>query len=371
MAATNFGLLTSEQLLARSKTLWKHARNQAFITKFLGSGPGSMITHVTELKQSEKGARAMMTLLHDLEGDGVAGDRQLLGNEEALKTNEVQIRIDQIRHANRTEGRMADQKSAVEFRNNSKDLLAYWLADRMDQMAFLALAGIGFQYKNSALGVARTGSDLINLEFAADVSAGTDKRYFRWDGTNKALVAANTAAMVAADTPSYEMLVQLKAYAKENYIRGIRSGSGEETYHVFLSPMAMAKLKMETNYMQNLRYAQTRGDANELFTGTSVKIDGLMLHEFRHVPNTRATPSGSKWGGAGTIDGCAMLFCGAQALGMADLGDAGWEEEKFDYNNSYGISTNKILGFLKPKFHTPYSGNTVQDFGVIRVDVTQ
>lgn len=368
---TNFGLLTSEQLLARSKELWKHARNQSFLTKFMGSGPGSMITHVTELKKSEKGARAMMTLLHDLEGDGVAGDRQLQGNEEALKTNEIQIRIDQIRHANRTEGKMADQKSAVEFRNNSKDLLAYWLGDRIDQMGFLTLAGIDYSYKNSALGVKRVGSDLVNLEFAADVTAGTSQRYFRWDGTNKALVAANTAAMVAADTPSYEMLVQLKAFAKENYIRGVRSDNGEETYHWFISPMAMAKLKMEANYMANLRYAQQRGDGNSLFTGTSVKIDNVMIHEFRHVPNTRGTPSGSKWGGAGTIDGCASLFCGAQALGVADLGAAGWEEENFDYKNSYGISTNKILGMLKPKFHTPYSGSTVQDFGVIRVDITQ
>ena len=370
MSATNFSLLTSEQLLARSKELWKHARNVSFLSKFTGSGAGSMITHVTELKKTSKGARAMMTLLHDLEGDGVAGDRQLLGNEEALKTNELFIRIDQIRHANRTEGRMAEQKSAVEFRNNSKDLLGYWLGDRIDQMGFLTLAGIDYSYKNSALGVKRVGSDLVNLEFAADVSPATDKRYFRWDGGAKQLVTANTGAMTSADTPSYELLVQLKAYAKENYMRGVRNG-GEETYHWFISPMAMAKLKMETNYMANLRYAKQRGDSNELFTGESVKIDGVIIHEFRHVPNTRATPAGSKWGAGGNTDGCVSLFCGAQALGMADLGEAGWDEEVFDYGNSYGISTNKMFGLLKPKFHTPYSGNTVQDFGVIRVDVAQ
>lgn len=367
---TNFGLLTNEQKTAWSMDLWKHARNEAFVSKFFGKGANAMITHITELKKSEKGARAVMTLLHDLEGDGVAGDRQLEGNEESLKTSELVVTIDQLRHANRIEGRMADQKSIVEFRNNSRDLLAYWLGDRIDQMAFLTMAGIDYSYKNSALGVKRVGSDLINLEFAKDIKAPTSQRHFRWDGTNKQLVAANTAAMVAADTPSYEMLVQLKAFAKENYIRGIRSG-GEETYHVFMSPQAMSRLKLETNYMQNLRYAQSRGDGNELFTGGSVKVDGMILHEFRHVPNTRATPSGSKWGATGTQDGCAMLFCGAQALGMADLGAPGWDEETFDYKNQVGISTNKILGFLKPQFYTPYSGNSTQDFGVIRVDIAQ
>ena len=84
--------------------------------------------HITELKKSEKGARAVITLLADLEGDGVAGDRTLEGNEEAMKSYDQVIRIDQLRHANRHEGRMADQKSVVEFRNNSRDVLATgWL----------------------------------------------------------------------------------------------------------------------------------------------------------------------------------------------------------------------------------------------------
>ena len=80
----------------------------------------------------------------------------------------------------------------------------------------------------------------------------------------------------------------------------------------------MAKLKMDNNYMLNLRHSKERGDENNLFTGTSVKIDGIYLHEFRHVYNTRGAASGSKWGASGTVDGCQILFCGAQALGMAD-----------------------------------------------------
>ena len=66
-------------------------------------------------------------------GDGVAGDRTLEGNEEAMKSYDQVIRLDMLRHANRHEGKMADQKSVVEFRENSRDVLAYWLADRVDQ----------------------------------------------------------------------------------------------------------------------------------------------------------------------------------------------------------------------------------------------
>lgn len=373
MALTNFGLLTSEQKTVWSMDLWRQARNQSFINRFLGKGPNSLVQHITELKKTEKGARAVITLLADLTGDGVAGDRTLEGNEEAMQTFDQVIRIDQLRHANRHEGRMADQKSIVEFRGNSRDVLAYWLADRIDQLAFLTMSGVS--YANKTSGVARTGSDLPFLEFAGDVSTPTAARRLRWDGTSatKTLVAsAATTGVAATDTPSWEMLVQLKAYAKERYIRGIKEDGGQETYHCFMTPQAMSKLKMDSNYMLNLRHSQERGNSNELFTGSSVKIDGIYLHEFRHVYNTRSAVSGSaKWGSGANVDGCQVLFCGAQALGMADIGAPEWVEKGFDYENQQGISVGKILGFLKPKFGNIYESSSVEDFGVISCYVAQ
>lgn len=369
MALTNFGLLTTEQKTIWSMDTWRQARNMSFVNRFLGKGPNSLVQHITELKKSEKGARAVITLLADLQGDGVAGDRTLEGNEEAMQTFDQVIRIDQLRHANRHEGRMADQKSVVEFRGNSKDVLAYWLADRIDQLAFLTLSGVAYTQFNN--GATRTASDLPFLEFSADVSAPTAARRLRWDATSGLVTGAATSDVDVADTPTWEMLVNLKAYAKERYIRGIKESGGEETFHVFLTPTAMAKLKMDPDYMQNIRHAQARDKDNPLFTGTTVKVDGLYLHEFRHVYNTRGAASGSKWGAAGAVDGCQVLFCGAQSLGMADIGAPEWVEKGFDYDNQQGISVGKILGFLKPKFGNIYENGATEDFGVISCYVAQ
>ena len=370
MALTNFALLTEEQKTVWSMDLWKHARNYSFVNKFLGKGSNSMIQHITELKKSEKGARAVITLLADLEGDGVAGDRTLEGNEEAMKSYDQVIRIDQLRHANRHEGRMADQKSVVEFRNNSRDVLAYWLADRIDQLAFLTLSGQSYAMRNN--GASRFGSDLPFLEFAADVAAPTAQRRLRWNGSTKTLTANGaTSAIVAGDTPMWEMFVQLKAYAKDQYMRGVKGNGGEETFHAFLTPQAMARLKLDPTYMANLRYAAQRGGENQLFSGDAVKIDNLVFHEFRHVVNTRLAATGSKWGAGGAIDGCQILICGAQALGMADLGNPEWVEKGFDYENQQGISTGKIIGFKKPQFYSQYSGGTTEDFGVVSIYVAQ
>ena len=367
---TNFALLTNEQKTVWSMDTWRMARNYSFVNKFLGNGSNSMIQHITELKKSEKGARAVITLLADLEGDGVAGDRTLEGNEEAMKSYDQVIRIDQLRHANRHEGRMADQKSVVEFRNNSRDVLAYWLAERIDQLAFLTLSGVSYAMRNN--GAARVGSDFPFLEFAADVSAPTNLRKLRWNGTSKTLETNGaTSSIVAADTPMWELFVQLKAYAKDQYLRGIKGEGGDEVFHAFLTPQAMARLKLDPTYMSNLRSARQRSKDNPLFTGDAVEVDGIVLHEFRHVYNTAGATAPNKWGTAGDVDGCQILFCGAQALAMADIGNPYWVEDGFDYENQQGISIGKILGFLKPRFNSIYSGNTVQDFGVMSVYVAQ
>jgi N4-gp56 family major capsid protein len=371
MTTTNFGRLTTEQKTVWSRDLWKYARNEAFVNKFLGDGPNAMIQHIKELTKTEKGARAVMTLVPDLEGDGVAGDRRLKNNEEQIKAYDRVIRIDQLRNANISEGRMADQKTIVKFRETSRNVLAYWIADRIDQMAFLTLSGRSYSLKNN--GATRVGSDLVNLEFAADVSAPTSARQLRWNGTDGTLVVNGaTSAVTAADTPSWEMIVKLKAYVKEEYIRGLRS-SGSEKFKMFVTPTAMSKLKLDPKYLAAVQFAKARGDGNELFTGDAINVDGVEIHEFRHVFNTSGLASGSKWGSGGLVDGCQVLFCGAQSMGMADLGMPEWVEDDDDYENQQAIAVGKILGFLKPSYITQYGQGaaTAQDFGVTSVYVAQ
>lgn len=110
---TNFAALTSEQLTAWSRDFWRVARNKSFINKFAGSGPNAMVQRITDLTKSEKGTRAVFTLIAEASGDGITGDNTLEGNEEALRAYDMVVNIDQLRFANRIQGRMADQKSVV------------------------------------------------------------------------------------------------------------------------------------------------------------------------------------------------------------------------------------------------------------------
>lgn len=362
MALTNFGKLLDEQKTVWSRDLWMAARNASFTNKFVGSGPNAMIQRVTELTKSEKGSRAVITLVADIEGDGIAGDNQLEGNEDEVKAYDQVIQIDQLRNANRHKGRMAEQKTVVDFRKTSKDVLSYWLGDRIDQMAFLAMSGVSFGFKNN--GATRTSSQLNDLEFAADVTAPSTNRHRRWDAVD-GLVAGSTADVAAADTPSYAMLVEAKSYAKEQYIRGIKGAGNEEFYHVFMTPRGIAKLKLDSDFLANLRSAGDRGKNNPLFSGSMLTQDGLIIHEFRHVFNTLG--ASTKWGAGNAINGQRVLLCGAQALGYADIGNPYWDEEGHDYGNQQAIAVGKIFGMLKPQFPSTVTGTT-EDFGVLCID---
>ena len=379
MANTNFASLTSEQLTAWSRDFWRVARNMSFINQFAGSGSNAMVQRVSELTKSDKGARAVLTLLADMTGDGVTGDNTLEGNEESLRAYDIVIQLDQLRFANRLAGRLADQKSVVTFREHSRDALAYAIADRIDQLAFLTLSGVAYTQKNNGAlrPVYTSGQNLGDLAFNSDITAPTSNRHRRWDATN-GLVAGDVTATVAADKLAYNTIVDLKAYAKDNYIRGIRSAGNEESFHLFVTPQVMADIKLDSDFLANVRNAGVRGPSNSLFAGsTSLMVDGVFIHEFRHVFNTSGATTGTssnagaagyKWGADAAVNGSACLFCGAQSLAMADIGLPEMVEDNFDYGNQNGISIGKIFGLKKPKFNSDIN-SAVEDFGVIRLDV--
>lgn len=360
--ATNFAALTPQQKMIWRRDCWKAARDQAFITKFTGAGDNNVIQHITELTKTEKGEFAIMHLVADLVGDGQIGDNEREGNEEEMKSYSDIITIDLITNSVRNKGKLADQKTVIKFREQGKDKLAYWLSNRIDQLAFLTMSGIDYSYNNN--GSLRVGSPFPLLSFNADISAPSAKRGVQWNAATKQLVSISHSTLLISDTPSYAMLVQAKAYAVDHYIKPLTAG-GKEYYVLFVKPGFMAKLKQSADYQAAIIQAADRGMTNPFFTGGVVTVDGLVIHEHRLVYSTMGTAT--KWGVGTNVEGSRSLLCGAQALGMADLGAPEWCEKEFNYGASQGINVDKMLGFLKPKFQSIYD-NSVEDFGVLAID---
>lgn len=369
MASTNFAALTNEQYTVWSRKFWREARNKTFLMSFAGDSANSMVQRITELKDTNDGARAVITLINEATGDGVVGDNHLEGNEEALTSDEMVIQLDQWRHAHRDSGKMSNQRSIVKFREEAKDKLSYATSRIMDELSFQTLSGISYALRPD--GSPRIGSQLPQLAYAADVTAPTSRRHYRWDATT-GMMSGDTTAIDPADTPNWEMLVDLKAKAVNEYMRPLRSEDGVECYNVFMSPDGIASLKKDPAFLSAWQHAQKRGESNPLFKGTKhggksgIYVDGLNILEYRNVFTTKGAAAGAKWGD-GTVDGTRILLCGAQALAFADIGVAEWNEKEFDYGNVKGISIGKIFGFLKPHLFSTYAQSR-QDFGVIALD---
>ena len=362
MSMTNFAALTPQQKLVWSRDVWKAARDQMFLKKFTGTSESSMIQRVTELTKTEKGEQCIIHLVADLVGDGVIGDNEREGNEEAMQSYSQIITIDQLSHSVRNKGKLAEQKTVIKFRETGKDRLAYWLANRGDQLGMLTMSGIGYSVQNN--GAIRVNSPFPNLAFAADVSAPSAKRSLMWDGT--ALTPSVTASIASTFTLSYKAIVDMIAYAKEHYVKPLMSG-GKEYYVILLHPNSLAQLKKDPDYQRAVTTALPRNADNPFFTGGTVTIDGAILHEHRLVYTTKGAASGSKWGASGAVNGTRTLLCGAQALAMADLGAPEWDEKTFQYGSQQGINIDKMIGFKKPKFMSIYD-NSVEDFGIVAVD---
>jgi N4-gp56 family major capsid protein len=360
---TNFAALTPQQKIVWSRDVWQAARDKMFIKKFTGAGSNNVVQRITDLTKTEKGEQVIMHLVADLVDDGVIGDNEREGNEEAMQSYSQVLNMDLITHSVRNKGKLSEQKSVINFREMGKDKLSYWLGNRCDQLAMLSLSGISYAFNNN--GSPRVGSPFPSLAFAADVSAPTNKRALMWDGT--VLATSNTASIAAGYLPNYKMIVDLVAYAKESYITPLMSG-GKEYYVLFVQPGTLANLKKDADYQRAVVGVATKmGTDSPWFTGATITIDGAVIHEHRLVYNTKGAAPGLKWGAGGNINGTRTLLCGAQALGMADIGTPEWTEKMFQYDSQQGINIDKMLGILKPKFYSIYD-KSVQDFGVLTVD---
>lgn len=146
---TNFAGLTPQQKLVWSRDVWSAARDQMFIKRFMGRTQQAMIQVIKELTKTEKGDQAIIQLVADLVEDGTTGDNEREGNEEAMQSYSQIISLDLMTHSVRNQGKLSDQRTVINFREQGKDKLAHWLGNRVDQLAFLTMSGISFEFKNN------------------------------------------------------------------------------------------------------------------------------------------------------------------------------------------------------------------------------
>ncbi|MCI6283443.1 N4-gp56 family major capsid protein [Selenomonas sp.] len=308
---------------AWAKATWSAGIHKAFFDKFTGTDAGSIIQVKEELKK-DKGDSINIPLLMPLTGAGITGDNMLEGNEEALIYRDFSVSIDQLRNAVRLQGKMDEQKTQINMRQDAKTALSDWLATKVDKMIFTALT--------------------------------TDPTANRvvYGGS-----AASEAAIAAGDKFTVDLIGKAKRMAMEDentMVKPVRI-DGVDTYVMVIDQWQARDLMADTKWIEAQEHANIRGEKNPIFTGALGMYNGVVVHQCNRIPRTETGASSCKVGHA--------LFLGAQAAVMAVGAEPEWNEDTFDYKNQVGFEFGRIFGIAKSQFK--YDGTNLTDFGCINV----
>ena len=365
MALTDFGSWNDLRKKVWSAQVTKQARDDNFWMSngFMGGSTEDSsrpIQKITELTKTQRGTQAVLPLVGDLTGL-IAGDNPVEGNEATILADSQTIQIDQLRQGVKSKGAMSEQATVIRFRATAQDTLSFWLADTLDELMFLTVQGRAYSVNTD--GSTRTVGQHSALTFASDVAAASTNRIM-YAGS-----ATSEATLTSADTFTWDLVTQAKAFAKRKRIRPIRQG-GKTYYVLVLTTEQCRDLEKSADYKTLTAQAMPRGTDNPLFNNAKKVINDIVIYDHQKVYNTLGLSSGSRWGSGSTLHGGQAMLLGAQALGYASLDDGapGMEEsDNTDYKNRPGLAIRRIVGMLKPQFKSKFDSNSREDYGVVTI----
>lgn len=346
MATTSYGVNDPLAVKLWGRKLMREALKKTWVYRFIGQDDNSVIYMKTET-QKQAGDKITYGLRMQLDGDGIAGDGTLEGNEEALTTYSDSIIIDQIRHAVRSAGRMSEQRVPFSVREEARAGLQDWWAGRFDQWFFNQIAG------NTAQSDVRyTGLQSVSAPDSDHIIRAGSK------SSDESLSASDTFNLTLIDNA-----VEL-ANTASPLIRPLRV-AGDDYFVMFLHDYQVTDMRTNTDTGQwfDIQRAAMEGgkvSGNPIFTGALGIYNGVILHKANRIPLGVSSSTGNS-----VSNTRRAVLCGAQAGCLAFGVDNGpmrmeWVEELFDYGNQLGVSAGTICGMKKTRFNS-------KDYGTVTV----
>lgn len=327
-----------------SSDLMKQIIGKTSIMKFFGTSSNSLIQVKNELKGSGDkitfGLRALGT------GTGVSGNSTLEGNEEGLTTYSDSVILDHLRHAFRTGGEIDEQRVPFNVREECREALSDWWAERLEYWFFNQLVG----------NTAQTDTRYTGMQSVTALDT-TDKVIGGGHSTTASLGTDSTFSLRLID------LAVEKAKTRTYKMRPININGGNY-YVAFLSEYQMTDLRRE--YSANGSFGEVFKAAmggsnykdNPIISGAEFVYNNVLIYSSPYLPSVVTTS-------AGASTGANAVLCGAQAM-VAAFGKGygqsnfSWTEESFDYGDKFGVKAGLIGGLKRTIFNS-------LDFGVVPI----
>lgn len=341
-----------------SDKLLREALQNTLALKFMGSDKNSLL-YIKEETQKGKGDKITYGLRTQLTGAGVSGDATLEGAEEAMTFYNDSLLIDQLRHAVRTDGLMTEQRVPYALREECQVALSDWIADRLDAAVINQLTG-----NTVVTDTKYTGS---NATTAPDAS-----HRIWWDDSAGAALTTGEESLSESDTFSLRHIDKAIEMAEtlgrdgsgKVPIRPI-SHKGGQYYVCLIHPAQMTSIRANTNNNQFMDIQKAIINGGSKYEGLPIATGAEFLYNRTFVHVTPRIPYGINSSGVANTKSRRAVFCGAQAACIAfGKGNAGarvdYVEEKFDYQNQFGVAGGLIWGVKKSVFNST-------DFGTIAI----
>lgn len=356
MAVTSYGVNDALAMKAWSRKLAVEVSKATAIAPLIGKSANSIIQFKDEINK-DKGDQVTFGLRMQLSGAGVTEGEVLEGNEESLTTYSDAILINELAHAVRVknEGTIDVQRVPFSLREEAKDGLRDWYADRLSLMFFIQSAG----YTGTTLDFEGSTLTLSSKFWGFNTpTAPSSTRVLR------AGAAANDQSLTSSNIFTLDLIDKAveKAKTANPKIRPVRVDGGNH-YVMYIHPYQTTSLRTNTSTGQWLdiqKAAEKRGGENPIFSGALGVYNNVILREAEHV----VTGVNSSTSAQITTVRRAVLL-GAQSCvaswGMKFTPEKfDMREELFDYQRELGVSVHSVLGMKKTRF------NSV-DFGTIVV----
>ncbi len=346
---------------------WERVLNREVLkmmqfTNWFGSGVDSAIKVIGDPLRGNKpgnaGDTVYTTLLVNLTGDGIAGDTQLQGSEESLTLHRQTVTINQLRQGVKSDGRMTNQRTFINFMQEARQVLQKWGSDALDFWGANQLGGIstGLVSNNKAGMQTPTapssatdniriiyGPATFTTEASLSVSHTADK-FFRVTMLDTATAVAATAVpaiepVQTANGPKYVailhpfQIMDLRTYA----------AAGVVSWYDYNKAIVQGG----TGRGQDLIGNPARGALGE--------YNNVLIFQDNRIPKTPGLARVRR----GVFMGAqaATLAFGADSAGAENLRFR-FDEQEEDYKNRIGISV-RVMGGLKKNVY-----NSI-DHGVI------
>ncbi|MBI1308721.1 MAG: N4-gp56 family major capsid protein [Proteobacteria bacterium] len=295
---------------------------------FMGTGSGNIIQVKEELTKAP-GDAITVQLRAKLSGAGVSGNTVLKGAEEDLVFYDQRLVVDTLRHAVALRGEMSEKRVAFDLRNQAREALVDWAADKLR-------------------------SDIVTA--LTDTSSGRDRSRYLYGATDGNWNATHATALANVDATNDKLTTTAISKAKRKALlegdRKVRpfmlkdGNKVEEVYVLFAHSYAVRDLLADADFKALNTYIPTTFGDSVLVHGQRYKgmWDGVMIFE-TEMPLV----SGA---GAGSIDVAHNVLCGAQACALAYGKRTNYKEDIDDYGHQNGFAIDEIRGVDKLVFNS-------------------